>query len=260
MIVDGEPTVVNPRRAWGLASTDGACMPAVHLQVRTPAPLPARQLAVAAPLIPALPTRGMACLRSPARCAQTPGLTTPSSPPAPAPPAECASCEGNGDVDFSTDALEAITGYNWDRKVRCAGGDGLMRDKEHAALTPQAGAAASVVCEGATWRSVLCFAAAGGPCRTSARPLRAPALTPPAPPHPRPLACSASSGSGLTASRTPRKPSAPRRTARCCRREAPALPVPPGSPAARTCPRPGAPCPNPRGCPTSSPHHLCHKL
>ncbi|PSC68371.1 polyribonucleotide nucleotidyltransferase [Micractinium conductrix] len=29
---------------------------------------------------------------------------------------ECASCEGDGDVDFSDVALEKITGYNWDRK------------------------------------------------------------------------------------------------------------------------------------------------
>jgi len=28
---------------------------------------------------------------------------------------ECASCSG-GDVDFSTTALEKITGFSWDRK------------------------------------------------------------------------------------------------------------------------------------------------
>jgi hypothetical protein len=29
---------------------------------------------------------------------------------------ECASCDGNGDIDFSSTALKDITGYSWDRK------------------------------------------------------------------------------------------------------------------------------------------------
>ena len=47
---------------------------------------------------------------------------------------ECASCDGNGDVDFSIAALKAITGYSWDRKriewewTSCDGGRKLLSD------------------------------------------------------------------------------------------------------------------------------------
>lgn len=37
---------------------------------------------------------------------------------------ECASCGGDGDVDFSTTALKDITGYSWDRKrIKVGGGN-----------------------------------------------------------------------------------------------------------------------------------------